>query len=467
MRLTGCAACAWMTCAALVWVGSVHGIEAPPDTSIRLAYRGATIDDILDSLNRMSGLPVVLDAEVPAGTIDFVSPEDHNLESALRVLNTVLQSRGVTIRVIDGMLHLEKLDDMQRHDLPTFVGTLPADVTPDTLVTVVRPLESAMAEPMAERLSTMVGEYGAVVAMIGQNAIVITETASNARRLLDMLDALDQQDPDGVIEVFPVKNVAASSLITPLTQLMTIKVEKYMPGKKGKLQKVEETSLEGLAFAADDHAGLIIAKGSQGTLAKLGEVIRMLDVPGGTGGARTVRTIPLAVVSPAEAVKRLAAVVNAMPEGTRPQLLALPERSSIVLTGPSGEVDELVAVLAAIEGDLPGGETVAMQLLPLDSADPKAVQAALTGILSGSQRARVKIGLAPDGASLLFSGPADEVRAVSRMAEALDLGGAKVRADPTPWVRPQSRREGWQGDGSERERVGEGEGGGLGGGRSS
>ena len=56
----------------------------PPETSIRLAFRGATIDDVLDSLSRMSGLPVVLDSEVPAGTIDFVSPEDHSLESALQ-----------------------------------------------------------------------------------------------------------------------------------------------------------------------------------------------------------------------------------------------------------------------------------------------------------------------------------------------------------------------------------------------
>ena len=441
MRLTGCAAYAWMTCAALLVVGPSFGIEAatsPPETSIRLAFRGATIDDVLDSLNRMSGLPVVLDAEVPAGTIDFVSPEDHSLESALQVLNTVLQSRDVTIRVVDGMLHLEKLDDMQRQDLPTFVGALPAAVTPDTLVTVVRPLQSAMAEPMAERLSQMVGQYGAVVAMIGQNAVVITETASNARRILDMLDALDQQDPDGLVEVFPVTHVAASSLIKPLTQLMTIKVEKYMPGKKGVLKKVEETSLAGLTFAADDHAGLIIAKGSQNSLAKLGEVVRMLDVPGGTGGARTVRTIPLAVISPADAVKRLKSVIQAMPETGRPQLVALPERSSVVITGPSSEVNELAAVLAAIEGDWPQNQTLAMELLPLESADPKAVQTALMGILSSSQQARVKIGLAPDGQSLLLSGPSDDVAAVSRMAEALDLGGADVPAIRTLRIRPSS-----------------------------
>ena len=444
MRLTGCAAYAWVTCAVLCVVGSVRGMDGgalPPETSIRLAFRGATIDDVLDSLSRMSGLPVVLDSEVPAGTIDFVSPEDHSLESALRVLNTVLQSRDVNIRVVDGMLHLEKLDDMQRQDLPTFVGTLPTDVTPDTLVTVVRPLESAMAEPIAERLSQMVGQYGAVVAMVGQNAVVITETASNARRLLRMLDALDRQDPDGLIEVFQVKNVAASSLVKPLTQLMTIKVEKYIPGKKGKLQKVEETSLAGLTFAADDHAGLIIAKGSQSSLTKLGEVVRMLDVPGGAGGARTVRTIPLAVLSPTDAVKRLKSVVQAMPEASRPQLVALPERSSVVITGPSNEVDELVAVLTAIEGNWPQSEAVAMELLPLESAEPKAVQTALMGILSPAQRARVKIGIAPDGQSLLLSGPSDDVAAVSRMAEALDLGGADVPAIRTLRLRPGSLSE--------------------------
>ena len=73
----------------------------------------------------------------------------------------------------------------------------------------------------------------------------------------DMLDALDRQDPDGLIEVVPGQDMSRHHRWSShLTQLMTIKVEKYIPGKKGKLlKKVEETSLAGLTFAADDHAG--------------------------------------------------------------------------------------------------------------------------------------------------------------------------------------------------------------------
>ena len=430
-RLRGCAVGAWMTCAALVLGGAAAApVESnAPEPTIRLAFSGATIDDVLDAMNRMSGLPVVREAEVPAGTIDFMSPENYDLESALRDLNIVLQARGVSIRLAGGMLHFEKLADMQREDLPTYVGELPGTLTGDTLVTVVRPLESAMAGPLADQLKGMVAEYGAVIPLVGQNAIVITETASNVRRLLGMLDALDRQDPDGLIEVFPVRNVAASSLIDPLTQLMTIKVEKYMPGKKGKLQKVEETTLEGLTFAADDHAGLIIAKGAQTMLTKLGEIIRMLDVPGGTGGARTVRMVPLALMSAADAVARLKPVIDALPEDRRPQVVPVPEQSSIIVTGPGGEVDEVLAVLAAVEGGAHAGsqgDTMAMRHLPLASAKPDSVKQALTSVLTARHRAAVRLAVAPDGRSLLLAGPQADVAAVAAMAEALDTGGADV-----------------------------------------
>ena len=443
MRLRGCAVlvCSLIVATSVANQAPAKETASTNDTVIRLAFHGATIDEVLDALNRMSGMPVVRAADIPDGTIDFVSPEDHDIDSALQVLNTVLQSRDVTIRIVDGMLHFESLADMQRNDLPTFVGKIPSDVTPDTLVTVMRPLDSALAAPLADRLSQMVGAYGAVIAMVGQNAVVITETASNARRLLSMLDELDRQDPDGLIEVFPVRNVSASSLLPSLEQLMTLKVETYKPDKKGKLQKVEEASMGGLTFAADDRAGFIIAKGSRALLDKLGEVIALLDVRGSDGetsaSGRTVRTIALAMISPSEASKRLKVVINSMPEGERPQVLALPERSSIILTGPSSRVAELAAVVAEIEGTPALMRTQTIEVVPLSSATPAQITTSLKAALSPSHKASLRMGPTPDAQSIVLGGPLDAVAHAAVLIKAFD-----VSANTPPSIRRIRMRPG-------------------------
>ncbi|MCH2142523.1 MAG: hypothetical protein MK077_05955 [Phycisphaerales bacterium] len=441
-RLRRCAVvvCALVTSLSLAEPTPTPQVTPSQDVVIRLAFSDAKIDDLLDALSRMSGMAIVRATEVPAGTISFVSPEDHDLQSALQVLNIVLQARGVTIRQVDGMLRFEALADMQRNDIPTFVGTIPSDVTPDTLVTVMRPLDSASAQPIAERLSQMVGEYGAVVPMIGQNAVVITETASNVRRLLGLLEELDKQDPDGLIEVFPVMNVSPSDLIQPLQQLMTLKVETYRPDKKGKLVKVEETTMGNLTFTADDRAGLIIAKGSRPLLDKLGEIIQLLDVAGSEGstsaGGRSTRTLVLNTLSPADATQRLHGVIMSMPDGERPQVLPLPERSSIIMTGPSTRVAELAAVVAELDGSPGLMRTQTVEVVAVEDATPAQVMASLNAALLPSQRAAVRMAPTPDARAIVLAGPLDRVAHAAAMIAALDVSPAAAPAIRRLKLRP-------------------------------
>ncbi len=95
---------------------------------IRFSFKGATFDQVIDFFSRAAGLPVVREADVPQGTLDYLAPEAYTLDEALDILNIILQSKGVALRVSDDMLYLQKLEEMQREDIPVFVGELPAKV---------------------------------------------------------------------------------------------------------------------------------------------------------------------------------------------------------------------------------------------------------------------------------------------------------------------------------------------------
>ena len=320
--------------------------------SLQFNFKGAPFDQVLDYFSRASGKPVIREAAVPEGTLDFLSPETYDLADGLRVLNIILQSRGVMLRIEDDMLYLQALTEMQRENIPTFIGELPSEITNEQIVTMVRPLESAVAQTLADRLKELVASYGSITAMPGQNSIVITETASQIRRLLKIIAELDQQAPDSLIEIIRIKNATATDLLEPLKALLKTKTIKYMFDKKGKMKAVEEDSLSGLNITADNRSNSIIGKGPRSGLAKLQEIVAVLDAAGGNN--RSIRTLTLATLSPQAARDQINGLFKTLPGERRPTVMIRPGESAITVVGERAVVDEAVAVV----NELDGGVTV-------------------------------------------------------------------------------------------------------------
>ncbi|HRQ75801.1 MAG TPA: secretin N-terminal domain-containing protein [Phycisphaerales bacterium] len=416
---------------------AAHAFEPPAEGAlradetakpIRFNFKGATFEQVIDFFSRETGLPVIWETPAPEGTLDYLSPESYDLPEALRVLNIILHSKGVNLRVSDDMLYLRRLNAMQRTDIPTFIGTLPPDseVRSNQIVTVVRPMVNALAKPMAERLAQMVAEYGAVTAMEQQNSIVITETAAQVRRLLSIVDELDRESVDGQIEIFKLTHAKASEMMTPLRSLLSQRVEKFVINQQGQQVKIEEDQMPGLTISADDRTNSIIAKGTQPRLEGLRSAIALLDVPASAGG-RAIRTITLTLLAPGDAARRLGEIYNRMPVPERPIIIPLDEFGQVTIVGSDTAIAEGVALLREIDppgvaanetGDRAASRAIVVQ--PLEHANPDAVIRAMQSLLTPRQQALLKIVSGPDGRSVILSGMTADVAAVQSVIPTLD-----------------------------------------------
>ncbi|MHC4448255.1 MAG: secretin N-terminal domain-containing protein, partial [Planctomycetota bacterium] len=395
--------------------------ESKPAPPIRFNFKGATFDQVIDFFSRSTGLPVVKETDVPEGTLDYLSPEAYELSEALRVLNIILQAKGVLLRVSGDMLYLQKLTEMQRENIPTYVGELPAELTPNEIVTVVRPLSIALAKPLAEKLAAMVAEYGSITAMEQQNSLVITETTAQARRLLRIVEELDRSDPEGAVEIFPIQHARATTLMEPLKALLSHKVEKYVINQKGQQVKIEEESLPGLNMSADDRTNAIIAKGVQSRLDRLREAIALLDVPA-VGNGRQVRTFSLVRSAPAEVADKLQALYTKLPEAERPTILALDDLGKVTIVGPTDAMREAEALLREIDGGAvePSEPTRTVAALPVEHGDPAAIADAVRNLLNGRQLPATRLLPGPDGRSLIVSGLVEDVHTIQSLLPVLD-----------------------------------------------
>lgn len=285
-----------------VW--SQEGASAPAEAQesthssdkLRFAFKDATVDQVIEFFGRETGLPVIREANLPGGTITFVSEDEYPLDEALRVLNTILQTRGVMLRRDAKFLYLQKLENMKAEPVPTFTGPgVPAGVTDDQIISIVIRLRNAQAKPITEQLAPLVASYGAIVAMPQQNSVVLTETAAQCRRLTGIIEAIDARPAfEETVRLFPLKHVRARDALNSLRVLVAEKKTTVVLDADGKRRTLAEDDLAGLRIEADQRTNSIIAVGSESRLATIDSLVKLLDVDASeTDGERTVRVITL------------------------------------------------------------------------------------------------------------------------------------------------------------------------------
>ncbi len=407
---------------------------------IRFNFKGQTYDQILDYFSRTTGYPVVRETEVPKGTVDYIYPKDYALDEALQTLNVLLQTQGCMLRVEGGRMFLQKLDDMKRENVPTFVGTLPAQVTDDQIVTVLLPLLNAQAKPVAEQLKNLVASYGSVTALEQQNAVLLVETAAQVRRIQRILDEIDRKDVENIIEFIPIRHAQASTLLKSLEALMGERVVEYVVNPAdGKRVKIEENRVAGLVVAADDRTNAIVARGVQSKIDQLRQTIDLLDVPvaGGaapTSSGRGMRTFPVAKVKATVAKERLEQLFASYPPDRRPTIVALPESERVTLVGDLGSIDDAERLIDEMEGFAPanrgGGKPAttrdrlrgdrAIAAIELESASPETILAATKALLSKRQQDETSIVAGPDGRTVLVAGDSSDIAGIRSIVETLD-----------------------------------------------
>lgn len=405
-----------------------EGAPPPPPVpaEIRFNFKGQTWDQVLDWFSRTTGLPIVRETPVPSGTVDYLSPRTYDLPEALKLLNILLQTQDVMLRVEADRLHLQKLDAMRRENVPTFVDEVPESVTDDQIITLLLPLSNASAEAVAEQLKDLVASYGSVTPLKQQNAVILVETAGQVRRLQRIVEEVDREDVENIVEQIPLRHAKATELIESLKALMGERVIEYVINPQNNQRvKLEENRLAGLTLAADARTNSIIARGTKPRIDRVRETIALLDVPRPGSGPRTVRTVVLGRETAEGVIRKLDALFQGVPKEERPTILPLEEPGRIAVAGDPSAVAAALAAIEAIDGatgDAAGGAVPerAVTRLPLEHLDAAAALAALRPLLTARQQAAIALAAGPDQRSILAAGPAQDLAALEGLLALVD-----------------------------------------------
>jgi len=309
----------------------------PPDSGtnsdeLRLNFRNAPLEMVLNYLSDAAGFIIVLDTPVH-GNVNVISDHPMSRDEAVDLLNEVLNQNGYAA-VRDGRtLTILDKNDAKTRDIPVKVSNDP-DAIPknDEIVTQIIPIRFVDAGDLVKDLSSFVSPQATVVANDAGNSIVITDTQSNIRHLVEIIKAIDSSaEAETEIRVFRLKYASPTDVVNELTSV-------FPSSGSG------SGSTPQLPFRFGGGFG-----GGFGRLFGGGP-------PGGGGGAATGN-------SASDRIKK-ATQVNAVADS---------RIQAVIVTAPKDLIDEIAEMMRDL--DVPSDRDQNVYVYHLDNADPdQAVQ---------------------------------------------------------------------------------------------
>jgi type II secretory pathway component GspD/PulD (secretin) len=195
---------------------------SPAEPGLRLNFRGVPLDMVLDYLSDAAGFLIVLDTPV-SGKVDVWSSQPLTKDEAVDVLNTVLSKNGYAAIRNGRTLRIISRDDAKTKDIPVKSGNNPEEILKsEEMVTQVIPVRHANATQLIQNLQPLLPSYArdSFTANESGNALVLTATRTDVRRIVEIVKALDETiSSTSAIRVFALKYADAKELANAVKEL--------------------------------------------------------------------------------------------------------------------------------------------------------------------------------------------------------------------------------------------------------
>ena len=190
------------------------------EAGLRLNFRGASLDQVLNYLSEAAGFIIVLDTKV-SGKIDVWSNTPLTRDEAVNLLNSVLNKNGYAAIRNGRTLTVVNKDEAKTKNIPVKQGSDPAGIpTNDEIVTQIIPVRFVEVVQLIKDLQPLVSTATPMSANEAGNSIVITDTQANIHRVAEIIQAIDQGAEDVTeVEVFRLEYADPAEMATLLASV--------------------------------------------------------------------------------------------------------------------------------------------------------------------------------------------------------------------------------------------------------
>jgi general secretion pathway protein D len=213
--------------------GQVGMPTTQPTGKLMFNFKDASIDSVLDYLSETAGFFVVKVHNV-TGRVTMFTRYPVTPEEAVVYLNSALKADGFTAIQMGKLLKITTLDEAKHADIPVRFGDDPLKIeNTDELITQIIPVRSVDAVKLKTDIQPLVDTNADLTANAASNTLMITDTSSNVRRVVEIVSSLDKRETDASdIKVMQLKYAdatAAAKLIMDIFNPQTTTTQQNNP----------------------------------------------------------------------------------------------------------------------------------------------------------------------------------------------------------------------------------------------
>jgi len=357
------------------------------DDLVQLDFNDAELTTIIDAISKMTGRNFIYDERV-RGKVTIKSPTRITPAQAYAVFESVLQVKGfTTVETPGGALKIIPVRDAKQSNIETTKTAL-APPNTDRFVTRLIPLQYIDAESITNTLKSLVSKDGSIEAYTPTNMVILTESATNIRRILAIMEAIDIETYQDELAIFKIEHADAPTLADQVSEIYGAEVSSTRTSRTSSSRRTSRTSttnqgadrsgsaagLDKVRLMTDERTNSVIALAPRAQMQEVRKLIDRLDIPVSGSGrihvyylqhadaeelALTLSSLvtgamPAPSASSASsqgAVQSLRSVVQGLAEGVK--ITADPATNALVIQSSREGFDTLSEVIAKLDVERP------------------------------------------------------------------------------------------------------------------
>jgi general secretion pathway protein D len=263
---------------------------------IALDFNDVELNVVIDTISRMTGYNFIYDDRV-RGRVTIVSPTEVTVDQAFAVFESVLKVKGFSLVLGPGNTYkVIPIRDVKESSIDTIKDDRPSP-NRDRFVTRLVPLRFIDAEAITNTIKPLVSKDALIVAYQPTNTIIVTDSESNIRRLLQILDAIDVESFRQELAVIKIEHADAATLGEQLSEIYGAEISaqaggatagqrrararqaaaagQVVPGAAGGAGAIGPT----VSILPDERTNSLLVMASRQQLADIRGLIEKLDIP--------------------------------------------------------------------------------------------------------------------------------------------------------------------------------------------
>ncbi|MBN1297601.1 type II secretion system secretin GspD [bacterium] len=199
---------------------------------VQMNFEDASLREILVFLAELAGWDYLISPEVGNGTVTLRTSKPFRKGDVEKVLYTILDMNNLAVidgpMTIDGKPAFKKIipkPDAKHSPMETRFGKdLSGIPQEDVLVTQIITTEFVSPDEILNTIRPLISPDATIITHPGANMMIITEISSNIRRILRIIEILDEETALMELEIFQIKFADVQDIVTVLERVISSKV---------------------------------------------------------------------------------------------------------------------------------------------------------------------------------------------------------------------------------------------------